>query len=339
MSLSVDATGLDFDSCGTARSPEVTLKIPMNIKRNLTFRYALALGLVATVLLATHFIAAKRLAEAAHDGHLIDISGMQRMLSQRIALLSSELTRETDFTMRSSLSARLEAAVDQMTENHAELSADWAERASAGNTIYRKYREPGGLGKSVESFIGAARALVRDRPDVNQTQRIERQAEELASIAIDHGFLADLNAVVKRYSIESKDRASNLQRLQLVALSVGLVVLLLEALLIFRPMVHKVSWCIGVLDEANEELRTLATSLSRNLRTPIIDSIGLIKSVDIALSSGKVTEASAATKSVYASMITLDGTLDELLDVVARHRTAIVNFATLGRGKKQEDSA
>lgn len=68
----------------------------MDLKANLTLRYAVALALVALVLIATHLLSAQRLEAVKGDASLIDESGMQRMLSQRIALLAHALAEADD---------------------------------------------------------------------------------------------------------------------------------------------------------------------------------------------------------------------------------------------------
>jgi len=301
----------------------------MNFKANLTLRYVLALGLVAAVLIATHLASGDRLKTAERDARLIDLSGMQRMLSQRIALLSVErlIVQDTDTLRRNEV--KLRTAIKRMQANHAVLGADWRQRSDGGETAYTGYLAADGIGAAVERFLDAARNLIDDS---RATAALRQQAEGFVlAEALDGAFLAQLNAVVQHYALQAELRTVQLRRYEQLALLVGLAVLLIEALFIFRPMVGRVAWCIGVLDEANEELRDLAAAVSTNLRAPIVDSIGLIKQVDDALTSGKVNEASVATHSVYTSMITLDGVVDELLEVVGRHREAVVNFATLGR--------
>ena len=311
----------------------------MDIRSNLTIRYGIALGLVAAVLVSTHLIASERIGAARQDGRLIDTSGMQRMLSQRIALLVIEVHGESDSSRRASYEKQLGEAIERMAANHAELLADWRRRVAAGESHYAAYLGADGIEAGVERYLDAARALMPGSGSEADGGATRDEALQLGEVALDGVFLAELNAVVQRYTRESEARADTLRGIQTAALVVGLLILLFEMLFIFRPMVSRVSWCIRVLDEANEELRTLAGSISRDLRAPIVDSIGLIRNVDEALTSGRVVEASAATRNVYSSMITLDGVLNELIEVVGRQRGALVNFATLGRRRKADDEA
>jgi len=309
----------------------------MNIKSSLTLRYATALGLVASVLIVTHITSGDRLRSGEQHARLIDVSGMQRMLSQRIALLSVERVIVSDAALLRANEDKLRTSIGRMQANHAELSADWRQRALGDDPLYSGYLAGDGIGAEVDRFLTAAQRLVDGDAPSNEADSRANEGFVLAE-ALDGVFLDRLNGVLQRYTHEAQMHTVHLRRYETMTLLFGLAVLLIEAVFIFRPMVDKVAWCIGVLDEANEELRLLATSVSTKLRTPIVDSIGLIKQVDEALTSGKVSEASAATRSVYTSMITLDGVVGELLEVVGRHREAVVNFATLGRHRHRPET-
>ena len=305
----------------------------MNIKTSLTLRYTIALGLVASVLTLTHLTSGDRLRSGEHDARLIDVSGMQRMLSQRIALLSVERLIVSDDAPLRENERKLRGAIERMSGNHAYLSADWRARAAGGDPVHAAYLDSDGIAVEVERYIDTARRLVDDRRDAADPARRLDEGFVLAE-ALDVVLLSRLDAVVQRYTREAQARAEQLRRYETLTLAFGLIVLLLEVLFIFRPMVNRVARCIDVLDEANEELRTLAAAVSTNLRAPIVDSISLIRQVDDALTSGKVAEASAATHNVYSSMITLDGVIGELLEVVGRQRRAVMKFTLPGRRGK-----
>jgi len=308
----------------------------MSIKASLTLRYTIALGLVASVLVVTHLTSGDRLESGRHDARLIDVSGMQRMLSQRIALLSIERLIVSEESRRRENAQKMLAAIERMANNHEQLKSDWRARAAEGGSVYATYLGENGIAVEVERYLDTARMLVDDRRDAADAARRIDEGFVLAQ-ALDGEFLARLNAVVQRYTHEAQMHSVHLRRYETLTLAFGLAILLLEALLIFRPMVNRIVRCIRVLDEANEELSTLATAVSTNLRAPIVDSIGLIRQVDDALASGKVTQASAATRNVYSSMVTLDGVIEELLEVVGRQREAVMKSGVFGRRDKRTE--
>ena len=331
-----------------ADSP-AALRPASRLRTALTARYALALGLVACTLLATHVLSVQRIAASAENGRLIDVSGMQRMLSQRIALLATELAAGGPGAGAgagmgtTATAARLDEAVSAMAANHAELVADWRVRAADGSpearARYASLLAPGGMADEVTGYVGSARALLEAYPGrgagadagAGRAPSLVADAEAVAALARDGELLARLDAVVKGYDRGGVAASESLERIEVATLALGLLVLLLEALLIFRPMVNRIVVSMAALDEANEELHGLASRLAHDLRSPIVDSIGLIRLVEDALSSGKVANASSATLRVYSSMVTVSGVIDELLRVVRRHREGALERDPLPR--------
>ena len=77
--------------------------------------YTLALSLIAIIALASHWISQRVTTAQVNAAHDIDVSGAQRMLSQRIALLLGELASTTD---RAATLADLREARDRFRSAH-----------------------------------------------------------------------------------------------------------------------------------------------------------------------------------------------------------------------------
>ena len=95
----------------------------MNTKRAIKQRYIVALVLIAAVLLLSHTLMYRQISQNEQDGYIINISGMQRMLSQRIALLSTEVASADDVKTSSEMAVKLRLAHDTM-----EIESSGAER-------------------------------------------------------------------------------------------------------------------------------------------------------------------------------------------------------------------
>ena len=305
----------------------------MSLSTSLTLRYSIALVLVALILATTHMLSVKRIESSSADGHLIDTSGMQRMLSQRIGLLSLGMLSGRDNDGQS-LADDLLKAINKMKANHNFLKEDWQERAEAGNSNFGRLLMADGLSDQVDIFLQEATDLYNRYLGVETASRYADDKARLMIIKAEKGdFLASLDGVVKIYTHQTEETGEHLHTIETYSLALGVVILLFEVLFIFRPMVNRIATCVQVLDEANEELLDLSRSLSSGLKSPIVNSIELIKLIDESLSSGKVTEAATASGHVYTSMVTMDGVIIELLEVVNRHRTAVLNFTNLGSRK------
>ncbi|MDB3936509.1 type IV pili methyl-accepting chemotaxis transducer N-terminal domain-containing protein, partial [Granulosicoccus sp.] len=130
----------------------------MSLSTSLTLRYSIALVLVALILATTHMLSVKRIESSSADGHLIDTSGMQRMLSQRIGLLSLGMLSGRDNDGQS-LADDLLKAINKMKANHNFLKEDWQERAEAGNGNFGRLLMADGLSDQVDIFLQEATDL------------------------------------------------------------------------------------------------------------------------------------------------------------------------------------
>ena len=216
---------------------------PDRWKVNLTAAYVLALGLVAGLSIATHWTLTKVISAQEATAAVVNVSGRQRMLSQRIALLSEELTVTTEAVARMVAVAELEAAIVFMERSHIALTEGNRQRGipSRMSPTIRAIYFDGlfNLDKEVNAFIGHARrvleaaradeGLPRNNPDVRY---VRKAAHEKLLRLLEH--------LVTTYERESESEIRFLQNLQLGMLAVILLTLLGEALFIFRPIATRV---------------------------------------------------------------------------------------------------
>lgn len=306
----------------------------MNIKATLSLRYGIALFLIATILILSNYLSVKQISASSGSGHFIDISGKQSMLSQRIAFLSQGLLLR-GHAHDETISNNLKMAIEEMRANHLFLRSDWEKSVTRGETSFYHLLAAGALSDRIEQFLREAQSILdRHVDDEPNSSTKENAAYEMLLRAESSEFLSEIESVVKLYS-DSSQRASNeLFRIQSFSLIVGLCILLFEIFCIFRPMVSRIVNCIEALHHANEELKVTATSLSDGLRRPIDDSKSLVKVVENSLSSGKVLEASRASRHIYSSMITMEGIVADLLLALDSQRQAVVAFTGIGKGKE-----
>ena len=257
----------------------------MTTRTALTLRYALALSLVASSLVAAHLVQTRRIVDMTRDAGTVNVSGMQRMLSQRIALLARELSLADDPSTSERLAGKLATALDTMEDNHERLSADWRVRAERGDAAYAELTGANGLDAKVRGYIASGRSLLE--PGGEGARAADRHDGDavgwLARIA-RNGFLAELDAVVSRYERESVERADVIGRIARIAMVAGLALLLFEAGFIFRPMVRRVTATIAELErvnvkleEANEELAQFNYRVSHDIVSPIASARGYLE--------------------------------------------------------------
>lgn len=256
----------------------------MNVRHALTVRYVLALTLVASALVITHLVERKNVDGAGNHARLINISGMQRMLSQRVALLARELALADDADSAEALASKLDAALGTMTDNHDELSDEWRARAARGEPLFVDLTSEEGLDTRVRRFIASSDLLLDlHRRDLHSSMRESDLPDRLAAVARGD-FLTDLDAVVKHYERESVAKTDRLELLGTLSMSAGLCLLIVEALFIFRPMVRTIASTVdsleranATLEEANEELAQFNYRVSHDIIAPIATARGYLE--------------------------------------------------------------
>ena len=223
------------------------------LQRNLSgfvAAYVLALSLIAVMAGASHWIAWTVTTSQVDMANEIDISGDQRTLSQRIALLLTEL--ETADRRAATLSD-LRTARDRFRAAHLGLiNGDPVMRLNGIKSkelgeIY--FYEPHLVNQRTEALIFAAdRALLTGAP-------LPLTSLDEATRLAKGPLLAGLDAVVKRKEVEAREGLEFIERVDLWLLVATLLVLLAEGFLIFRPLSTRVKRAAGEVLATNEELR------------------------------------------------------------------------------------
>ncbi|MBK9443492.1 MAG: type IV pili methyl-accepting chemotaxis transducer N-terminal domain-containing protein [Comamonadaceae bacterium] len=152
-----------------------------SVARSLTWRYAIALALVACLStaawLSLHLVVSEQTSTAA----VVNVSGRQRMLSQRTALFANLLVN-APVAERPAIRDKLQAAIDLMTRSHQGLTHGDAtlglpdSMPAAVHALY--FAEPQPLDAQVQAYINAVLHLLQrsdselsaDDPDLQKHQ-------------------------------------------------------------------------------------------------------------------------------------------------------------------------
>ena len=203
--------------------------------RSLTVAYTLALGIIATMSLASHWTLNTVL--KAHEGaaSVINVSGRQRMLSQRISSLAAQYALGNPDAQND-----LVTAIDQFETAHQKLlDGDDALKLPVPTSIaLRNIYLTGSpsLNEAVGAYVADARAIASMKPDDLKSNIVLTRL----FVAARSPLLAKLNEVVKVHQQTSERQLQILERIQIGSLIVVLVTLLAEAFGIFRPMVNRI---------------------------------------------------------------------------------------------------
>lgn len=238
----------------------------LSVARALTWRYVIALFLVATLSTAAWVSLHLVIAEQKSTAAVVNVSGRQRMLSQRTALFSNLLVHAPK-AERPLIRSKLRDAIDLMDRSHLGLTHGNAEMglpAVMSPVVHAMYFDgPEALDKQVESYIQAVRFLLEAdddalTPDNPQLQYITRIAPAT--------LVSTLDKMVGQYQLEGEASVGHLQQAETTFWLVTLLLLMLEAILIFRPFVRHVRTIIGKLQQVSKELRLHQARLEELVR-------------------------------------------------------------------------
>ena len=290
----------------------------LNTNRRITFAYLIALAMIAMVLIISHTLLYRQLSKNSTDGNTINIAGMQRMLSQRIALMSGELVKSSDRETALLIFKKLSAATEKMATNQAQLKLVNAKRLS--EEMQKLVEGENGTYQEVTTYLALANSLQNQYEQNPDDKLIQKEtAQKIANIA-RNGFLDRLNKIVFQYEHEYESRSDFFSKMELGFLILGLSVLLLEAFFIFRPMANTITHTVAKLESANNELQEFAYRISHDLRAPVASSIGLNELAMEAIKENDRDTAINCTERIGKAMVRLDALIGDVISVTrSRH--------------------
>ncbi len=280
----------------------------------LTRRYAVGLTLVASVIVSSYAVQMRQLETDQHSAHLINISGMQRMLSQHIAML----TMEMHYLGKDSATAlkALQYAIKRMASNHNELliALDLCDTSySVCLQLNELYTKPNGISQNVTAYLTTARQMIEHRQKHPSNAETEQYLHILMEKA--HGnILIQLDSAVQLYEAFAGQRINEFRNKETIILVIGLTLLILELLFIFRPSATQVLVKASALEQANNELIEFSYRLSHDLRAPVTSAYGLCTIIPSLIDAQDTHQAKKAMEHVTTSLKQLEQVIDDVVD-------------------------
>ncbi len=249
--------------------------------RSLIVRYVTALSAVAVLSVGAQVLVQRSLQLQDSDARVINIAGRQRMLSQKLTKAA----------------LRLQLAAPNITAEHT-TPEQWQELKDAVNLWERSHRGllqgdaelrlPGKNSPIVremfaeidphhQAMLAAAKEILQfqslkgvrgnlgttDQPDPQST-RITIEPLIAKILAHEASFLQGMDRIVFQYDAEARARVEQMQTLEHFLLWVTLLVLILEAIFVFHPVVVKMRSYIAELVSLQEKTARMAAALEEN---------------------------------------------------------------------------
>ena len=206
---------------------------------SLTKRYVIALTFIAVFIVLSNAISQK-IINANHEyGKIINISGKQRMLSQKLINIASEYFITKDIKKKT----ELQKLISMMERDHKFLLSQ--KLTPKLKNLYEKY-----LNSKLNLYLQNFKNILRT-DDIKYLHKAQSNSGEL---------LLYLNKIVKEYETCARKEFDKLSVYETYLMYIALFVLLLEALFIFRPAVQQIDKMTQAIQDEKEYEETVIES-------------------------------------------------------------------------------
>lgn len=217
-----------------------------------TITYLTALILIAALFIFSYINLQQIIREQKISAYIINISGRQRMFTEKVTIRTIQLISSSAPVERNHIRAEIINWVNIMEETHAQLTSE--EKNSLYSDRIKKlyFEQPENADARIRNFLAALK-LLATAPDEELTagnshfQAVLNAEKELPDI---------LDTIVSQYQRESELQLARMQEVQKKTLFLILFTLVMEAVLIFRPMIQ-------TAEKEKQQLIGLNVELSR----------------------------------------------------------------------------
>ena len=223
-------------------------QLDQQVARRLTRFYVIALTVIAVLSLSGLLFIRQTLSNHYDDSRVVNVAGLQRMLSQRLtklALLQTQNLATADTTSFDSL-------LHSWSQNHIQLQNGSLQMEK----VYTVRKSPR-LETMFREIEPVFQSMYRGFRRINDPE--STPAEQKAALQVilqdEVSFLRQMNAIVFQFDTESFERVKYLERIEWLLTGATLLTLLIEGLFIFRPVVTHTKNVIRRLAKSENSLQ------------------------------------------------------------------------------------
>lgn len=223
--------------------------------KNLRRLYFFALLTIAVTIIASQVLVQYNLNQQLSDSKIINISGKQRMLSQKIVKEVLILHYVSDEALPKQISHLKEVlSIWKTTQNALENGCDSLtfpkEKSETLNTLYSEINPVfSTISETTDLFL----LNLEQKKDSTKNQKL------VQIILLNEGvFLSKMNQIVTQYDLEAHEKVTEQRKIEYWIFAFTLFVLLLEFFFIFKPTNKKIEKLIAKLLSSEKKALKLA---------------------------------------------------------------------------------
>lgn len=326
-----------------------SLRNNLNLKA-LTKRYVIALAIIGALITASTFFHHKIINDQKYSSNIINQTGKNRLLLQKIKSAHIALIANRETELQSIFRDQLSDAATALESNHQTL-LDRDQSENLGAEMWPSVRQmyfnpPIQLNSQIVDYIAFVRTI-----SSNTNQDLNAHSTLSASFIKDTSNLLDLMDMVVEAEVTYAENAlERIKLLESVLWLLTLIVLGLEGLFIFRPMMNTITEQLEQLKQQKlnleENLHTLKTTQKELVKTQNIASLGRMVSgfshelsTPIGIAVSAVSQIKDAANRINYEL----GTKHSSTDMIKKHsailhETALLASKNLSRAGRLMDN-
>ncbi len=223
--------------------------------------YLVALCAIALSIILSQILIQKFISEQENDSRVINLSGRQRMLSQKISKCVLLLADTSYISNDRSTLTELEEALEEWKEVHHLLQ--WGDNSlGEKNQNSKKITELFSLiQQDYEIIVKASEEIIRLlKNDINIPKNQVLKGAEVV-ISQEASFLKKMDQIVYQFDNEAKTRVMNLKNIEAFFLALSLGVILFEIFFVFIPSAKTIKKTFEIQERSQKKSKKMTLEL------------------------------------------------------------------------------
>ena len=228
--------------------------------------YGVALAFIALTLLSSSFMMQYAIHRTGGDSRVINLSGRQRMLSQRLTKCVLTLERMSADGDRTSLLKEVSESFAAWKEAHLglqygneKLGLQSRKNSAVVTTLFAEI-EP-----FHSAMVQALEVLLAQESKEASVAPATLHATAETMLRNEASFLGLMDNITFQFDKEAHARISSLQHLDRIVLVFGLLILLLEFIFVFHPSISQLATMIGLIKQSEAHLQETNNQLQETV--------------------------------------------------------------------------